>query len=127
MNNELPVPNSNNSVAKFLPEPEKEFENDLAYARQNVQTLIEYGLNGVSQLADLADQSQQSVAYERLSGLLKTVSDLNKDLVDIGKTKKEAKNPDAGQSNDGNTTNNLFVGSTAEMAALLAEMKKRQA
>lgn len=124
-NNLTPIPESNNSISVFLPSEDKELENDIIYARQNVQTLIETGIEGARQLADIADQSQQSVAYERLGGLLKTVSDLNKDLVALSKSKKDLRNPGPQESDNGKTVNNLFVGSTAEMAELIAQMEKK--
>lgn len=126
MSNDL-IPQPNNSISKFLPSEEKELENDIAYARQNITTLIEVGISSVSQLSDIADQSQQSVAYERLSGLMKTVSELNKDLIDVGKIKKDLRQGTQGDSNSGNkTTNNLFVGSTAQMAEILKQMKNKE-
>lgn len=118
------VPHSNN-LPSFTPKTEDEkLDFDLEYARGNILTLIETGTEGARQLADIADQSQNSLAYERLGNFLKTVSELNKDLITLGVQKKEMSKPLP--NDDTKVTNNLFVGSTAEMAKLLANIKKER-
>lgn len=118
------VPHSNN-LPSFTPKTEDEkLDFDLEYARGNILTLIETGTEGARQLADIADQSQNSLAYERLGNFLKTVSELNKDLITLGVQKKEMSKPLS--NDDTKVTNNLFVGSTAEMAKLLANIKKER-
>ena len=61
---------------------------DSSYAQDNIRTLIETGLPTLQNLIRIANDSQHPRAYEVVTQLLKTISDLNKDLMDIHK--KEA-------------------------------------
>lgn len=101
-----------------------EYQKDLEYAKGNMETLIETGMASTQELAQLAGQSQNSLFYERLSVMLKTVSDMNKDLVTVSKAKKDEKTGvNTPEAADGKVTNNLFVGSTADLQAMLKQMK----
>ena len=124
MNNEIII-KPENTVATS--KESAEYQKDLEYAKGNMETLIETGMASTQELAQLAGQSQNSLFYERLSVMLKTVSDMNKDLVTVSKAKKDEKsgvnNP---ETPDGKVTNNLFVGSTADLQAMLKQMKTGQ-
>jgi hypothetical protein len=126
MSNELiPEPKSNTSIDVFSPPKEdEELQFDLDYARRNVLDLIETGVEGAKQLADIADSSQNSLAYERLSALLKTVSDLNKDLVSISVQKQETRKPKT-DTGPNITNNNLFVGTPAQLQDMLKQIEKK--
>lgn len=114
---------SNNVPEIFLPAEEKELENDLSYVRAKQYELIEIGHKGLVELAEISSQSQHPRAFEVLSGYMKTLSDLNKDLVDTALTKKAQKVP-TGQV-ETKVHNNLFVGSTAELAEMLKMTSKK--
>lgn len=66
---------------------------DFAFARVNIKTLIEEGMDVVPEILGVAKNMQDSKMYEAASKFLKTISDLNKDLVgmnvEISKGKKE--------------------------------------
>ena len=65
----------------------------------------------------VADQSQQPRAYEVVANLIKTMAETNKDLLNLTKQKRELiTKEDAPQQQ---VTNNLFVGSTAELQQML--------
>ena len=69
-------------------------------------------------MLNVAQQMQHPRAYEVLATLIKTLSDTNKDLLDLHKKKREL---EIGDDSQGPKTinNNLFVGSTAELQKLL--------
>jgi len=100
-----------------VPATSKEYDRDLDYVRKNQIELIEQGVKGLEGIINVADQSQHPRAYEVLSTYLRTLSELNKDLVITSEKKKEAKiGPTQKQDN---ITNNLFVGSTKDLQELL--------
>lgn len=96
---------------------DNEPENDFQYARTNLYNVIEKGSQAIEDMIDLARASQHPRSYEVLSTLLKTVTDANKDLLDIRKKKKDLE--DKPVSDPTTVNNNLFVGSTAELQKLL--------
>ena len=56
------------------------------------------------------------MVYEVAGQLIKTVSDTNRDLIDLQKKAKDLFDDDKIK---GNVTNNLFVGNTSELTKLI--------
>ncbi len=95
-------------------------DQDFNYARQNIMQMIEYGNIATEELLDIARQTQHPRAFEVLSLMIKTLVDSNKRLIEVTKDKKDIEKEDG----PSNVTNNLFVGSTAELHKLLKDLKK---
>lgn len=95
----------------------KEIDTDSKYVRQNLYDLIEKGHRSVDELLAVADQSQHPRAYEVLANMIKTLGDMNKDLLDMHEKKQKL----LGQKADVPDTvnNNLYVGSTSDLLKLL--------
>ena len=93
-----------------------EYTKDLEYSRENLYYLIERGRDALDGILSLADQSQSPRAYEVVGQLIKTVTDTNRDLIDL---QKKAQELSAKGQNPRTVTNNLFVGSTAELTKLI--------
>jgi hypothetical protein len=94
-------------------------ETDTDIARQNIKSLIDTGNKAVEELAVVARDSQHPRAYEVMAGLIKNMSELNKDLLHIQKTKKELLVTQEKPIGDVNVDKAVFVGSTAELMKLL--------
>ena len=92
-------------------------DTDFKYARENLYNIIEKGSDALNTLVDVANQSQHPRAFEVVSQLVKTLSDTNKDLLEIQKKVKVIKKdiPDQPQ----NVTNALFVGNTSELQKMI--------
>ena len=69
-------------------------------------------------MIEVARESEHPRAFEVLSGMIKNISDVNDRLMDLNKKKKDLDRKEE-IKNIANTTNNLFVGSTAELQKLL--------
>jgi len=95
---------------------DQKLENDFEYARENLYNVIERGTDALNGIVDLAQQSQQPRSYEVVADLVRTLSAANKDLLEIQQKMKNMQPKDEGPSK---VTNNLFVGSTNELTALL--------
>jgi hypothetical protein len=104
--------------------PDETVQDDFDYARDNMRQLISKGQNALDGILTIASGSEHPRAYEVAAALMKTMAETNKDLLELQKTKKvlQKEDPKAPQI-DGpqNVTNNLFVGSTAELQKMLKE------
>lgn len=97
--------------------------NDYDYARENMHDLIDKGQEALQGILDVANMSQHPRSYEVAATLIKTLSDVNKDLLQLAKTKKEIDKEDGVESPQ-KVTNNLFVGSTADLLRTLKNESK---
>lgn len=93
---------------------------DFTTARNNILALIDAGKISLDNLVSLASQAQHPRMYEVLAGLIKTLVDANKDLLEIQSKIREIHNSDTPQNADNKIiNNNLFVGSTHELQRML--------
>ena len=97
----------------------KQIDTDTRYVRQNMYDLIEKGHGAIDELLAVADQSQHPRAYEVLANMIKTMGDMNKDLIDMHEKKKKLKQDVDAPEEKSVTNNNLFVGSTSELLNLM--------
>ena len=95
---------------------------DYEYARENLKLFIEQGKVAMENIIFLAKEGESPRAYEVVGQLIKTLSDTNKDLLDLGKKVKDLKSKkDDTQQPSQHITNALFVGSTAELQKLIGK------
>lgn len=97
-------------------------ETDTDFARKNIRELIHKGGNAIDDLLQVAKHSESPRAYEVAANLIKNLSDLNKDLLEVQKRKKDLV-ADKGSSKDVNIDKAVFVGSTAELMKLIKANK----
>jgi hypothetical protein len=96
---------------------------DSSLARTNIKNLIVKGTDSIDDLLRVAKESEHPRAYEVAANFIKTLADLNKDLLEIQKRKQELR-PENNQSNSSiNVKNAVFVGSTAELLKQIRENK----
>lgn len=94
-------------------EVKDEVNDDAEFARQNLRDLIEKGSDAADHIIAVAKQSDHPRAFEVVAGMLKNLSDMNKDLLEIQKRKQDLQ-PKVTQNNI-NVDKAVFVGSTAEL------------
>ena len=114
---------SNKDIEKFLPPEEKNVDNDYKYSRDTYYELVEKGKESLELMIEVARESEHPRAFEVLSGMIKNISDVNDRLMDLNKKKKDLDKKEEIQK-IANTTNNLFVGSTAELQKILKNESK---
>ena len=105
-------------MKQFFPPEEKNVDNDYKYTRDTYYELVEKGKQSLELMIEVARESEHPRAFEVLSGMIKNISDVNDRLMDLNKKKKDLDRKEE-IKNIANTTNNLFVGSTAELQKLL--------
>jgi hypothetical protein len=97
-------------------------EDDAELARKTLRDLIAKGEKALEGILRVAENSEHPRAYEVSGQMIKSVSDLAKDLLEIQKRKQDLakKDPDAKKNNV--TNNNLiFAGSTQELLKVLRQ------
>jgi hypothetical protein len=109
-------------VIEHASDDEERANKDYQYARENFYNVIETGTKALEDMLDVAKASEHPRAYEVVSTIMKTLVDANKDLVAMSEKKAGPKKADA-PAGDGTVNNNLFVGSTAELQAMLKDLK----
>ena len=83
------------------------------------------GREGVEEMLEVAKQSEHPRAYEVLSKLLKDTSDVSNQLMQLHKQVKEIEKDDTPALPKGDTTNNVFIGSTTDLQRMLKNVSEK--
>ena len=101
---------------------DKKIKDDYEYSRQTYYEILEKGKESMELMIEVARESEHPRAFEVLSTMMKNMADVNDKLMDLNK-----KNKDINKEDDpkqlGNTTNNLFVGTTTDLQRLINNEK----
>ena len=95
---------------------------DADFARENIRALIQKGNDAVDGILHVAKESEHPRAYEVAATLIKNLSDLNKDLMEIQKRKKDL-SPQSQKSGDINVDKAVFVGSFTDLVKSIKNNK----
>lgn len=109
-------------VAKETDDPIKEeILEDIEEARATYKSLIAKGKDGLEISYDVMTASEHPRAVEVFANLINSIAGINSKLVDLQTAKREmTKKEERTSPNQPNgVTNNLFVGSPAELLALI--------
>jgi hypothetical protein len=97
---------------------------DFNYVRDNIKGLIDNGSCAIDEILKVAKAGDSPRAYEVLGQLLKTVSEMNKDLIDLYQKTKQVKKEEIKVNNT--TNNSIYVGSTSELQDLINQDRSRR-
>lgn len=97
--------------------------NDFEYARQTYHDILSKGSAALDDMMEVARATEHPRAFEVLSTMMKTLADVNGNLLDLHKKKKDirTKSGPAALPAPGVTNNNLFVGSTTDLQRMLID------
>ena len=98
--------------------------NDFEYARQVYHDILAKGSQAMDEMIGVATATEHPRAFEVLSTMMKTLADVNGNLLDLHKKKKDFDKSDQPAALPGATTNNVFFGSTADLQKLLIDQMK---
>lgn len=125
-----PISIETDSVQELIPvEAENDIiENDFSFARENLKKLITKGAAAIDDILFVAKESEHPRAYEVASAFLKNLSEMNKDLLELQKAKKDVLKQNSRQVNDPSITvqKAVFIGSTNELNKLLKAQKEEE-
>lgn len=100
-------------------------KDDYEQVRQSMKDMIDDGTEAITHLSNLAKESESPRAYEVFANTLKTITEMNKALMDLHKDAKDLMAQQdgggGGISSDGEDTI-AFVGSTEELQRHLKEL-----
>ena len=103
---------------------QKTSENDYEYARENLYEIITKSKVALEGIMKVATEGDSPRAYEVVTQMLKTMSEINKDLIDLEKIKNEANKTTIKST----TNNSFFIGSTSDLQDLInPERSKKKA
>jgi predicted transcriptional regulator len=98
---------------------------DFDMARSNIREVITNGSEAIFKLTEIAEQSQHPRAYEVLAKLMDSVVNANKELLELQTKIRTIQASDSPINERAQSvTNNLFVGSTAELQKVISDMRK---
>ncbi len=97
-------------------------DTDFQYARENIYNVIERGSDAMEGLLEVARETEHPRAYEVVGQLVDKLTNANKELMGLHKTKKSMS--DEVVRSPQNVTNALFVGSTADLQKMLKQKSK---
>jgi hypothetical protein len=119
--NALNLPSSPPMIEMLPPvEVSSDVDDDFATARKNLHNIIHKGNDALEEALLVAKSSEHPRAFEVVGGLIKTLVDANKDLLDIQKKLKDLKKGDEPRASaPQNVNNSIFVGSAAELQAII--------
>lgn len=93
---------------------------DADFARENIRDLIDKGNVAMDNLLHVAKESEHPRAYEVAATMLKNLAEMNKDLLEIQKRKRDL---EPKQSSDVKIDKAVFVGSTADLINMIKANK----
>ena len=97
---------------------------DYEYTRGQLYSLIDKGREALDGALEVAQESGHPRAYEVAVNAMKQVADATDKLMDLQQKMKNLEAPTKRETN--NTTNNLFVGSTADLQKMLKQINKSE-
>jgi hypothetical protein len=99
-----------------LPAPiivQSDIDSDFEFARKNIRELAEKGKVAVDNILQVASATDHPRAYEVAANLLKSMADINKDLIELQKKKRDL-TPQKEQPQI-TVDKAVFVGSTSDL------------
>jgi hypothetical protein len=108
------------AVAPIEVNENADIDDDFATARRNLHQIIHKGNDALEEALLVAKTSEHPRAFEVVGGLIKTLVDANKDLLDIQKKLKDLKKNDEEKAPQSvQAQNAIFVGNAAELQQLI--------
>jgi len=106
---------------------EKVVDADIEFARKQYYDLLEQGQEGLELMMQILQSSEHPRSGEVFAQMLKQNADITEKIIDLNKKEKQIKQmstlpvpqQQGAVPSSGNTTNNVFVGTTEELQRLL--------
>lgn len=119
----VPEQKETKEIVKPSPSDEK-VDIDFLEVRKNLKQLVSTGEEAIEGILKVAQEGDSPRAYEVAATLIKTVSEINKDIIDIHQRMKSMEQSKVVQHNT--TNNSIFVGSTSDLQDLINSARSRK-
>lgn len=104
-------------------EPINDAQSDYDLSRTTIRNLVRKGEEALDELLFVAKQSESPRAYEVVAGMIKNISDVTKELIELQKRMKDL-GEDKTKNSSVTVQNAVFIGSTADLQKLLRKTKE---
>ena len=101
---------------------QEQIDSDFEFARKNIRDLAEKGRIAVENILQVASATDHPRAYEVAATLIKNMSDINKDLLELQKRKRDLNPAEKQQVSSVHVDKAVFVGSTADLIKQIKKM-----
>jgi predicted RNase H-like HicB family nuclease len=92
---------------------------DYDSVRKNLKELVESGKVALDGIINVAQEGDSPRAYEVVAQLIKTLSDTNKDLLEMHTKVKTIRKSETTVNNVNNTTQSIYLGSTKDLQDII--------
>lgn len=100
---------------------DSDVSSDYDFSRATYYNLISKGSEALDDMLDIARSSEHPRAYEVVAGLMKNLGELNGELMNLQKKKKEAlEHKKTTTQLEKDTQTNVFIGTTPELLRQIA-------
>lgn len=120
----VPEEKKETSVVKIDIDQSKQLEVDFQQVRKNLKNLVSTGEEALEGILKVAQEGDSPRAYEVAAAMLKTVSEINKDILEMHHKVKQVEKPNVVEKNT--TNNSIYVGSTSDLQDLINTTRSRK-
>jgi hypothetical protein len=120
---EEPIVVSESVVKEVKIKRKDQIRQDFDSARKNMKELINKGFESLDGIMRVAEAGDSPRAYEVASILIKTISEVNTDLMNMHKTTSDALGTNKVVKNT--TNNSIFVGSTRDLQNIINQSRSQ--
>lgn len=114
---------SESSIKEVKIKRKDQIRQDFDSARKNMKELISLGFESLDGIMKVAEAGDSPRAYEVASILIKTISEVNSDLMNMHKTTADALGTNKVVKNT--TNNSIFVGSTRDLQNIINQTRSQ--
>lgn len=118
------TPIENTSITSIETPNNIDLNSDFETTRSNLHSLLIQGQDALFHALEVAKQSEHPRAFEVVGGLMKNLSDINTQLLDLHKKKQTIEAPTKEERKTVTTNNAIFVGSTSDLSKMLNDIRK---
>lgn len=112
--------------AQPIVEKNERLEQDYETTRSNLHSILTQGQDALFHALEVAKNSEHPRAFEVVGGLMKHLSDINTQLLDLHRKKQQIESPREEVKASNVTNNAIFVGSTNELSKMLETIRKEK-
>ena len=98
---------------------EKDLSTDYETVRKNLRELVDVGKGALDGVLAVALEGDSPRAYEVVAMMIKTLSEANREVLDLHDKVKKIRKQEVVTNNVSNTTNSIYVGSTKELQDII--------
>ena len=98
---------------------DKDLKSDYEVVRDNLRELVDMGKNALDGVIQVAQEGDSPRAYEVVAQMIKTLSETNRELMDLHNRVKSIRKIDQSVTNNTTTNQSIYVGSTKELQDII--------